>query len=111
MYKQSAQRPLAASSPAPVKGQRPRPVTMGFPAQRKPETKRVHFDPPLRARFVAPDESEYTSCEVTSVWETGARLRMKHPPPARFTLQFAWSPTVVSRFCRRVHCRGADVWV
>jgi hypothetical protein len=117
MHDQTAQPQLIASSAAPeeqhasVKRERSRSVTIGFPAQRKHETKMVHFEPPRCARFVNTDGSQSTACEVTTVWETGAQLRVKHPPPLRFILQFAWFPTVVSRFCRRVRCRGEDVWV
>src|SRR4051794_7483666 len=94
-----------------VKGELSRSVTIGFPAQRKHETKKVHFETPLSARFATLDGSQSTECEVTTIWETGARLRAKHPPPYRFVLVFTSSPTVVSRFCRRVWCRGEDVWV
>jgi hypothetical protein len=94
-----------------VKGERSRIVTIGFPAQRNSETKKVHFEPPLRARFVTLDGTWSTACEVTAVWETGARLRVKHPPPVRFILLFAWSPRVVSRLCTRVRWRGENVWV
>jgi hypothetical protein len=117
MHHQPAQRQPTACSVAheeqhfSVKSERSRSVTIGFPAQRKQGTRRIHFDPPLRARFVTLDGSWSTECEVTAVWETGARLRVKHPPPFRFILLFAWSPTVVSRFCRRARCRGGDVWV
>ena len=117
MHGQITQPQLTGSSAAPeekhssVKGDRSRSVTIGFPAQRKHETKMVHFESPLFARLVNLDGSEIAACEVTTVWETGAQLRMKCPPPLRFILQFAWSPTVVSRFCRRVRCRGEDVWV
>lgn len=117
MHGQTAQPHLIASSAAPedqhasVKNERSRPVTIGFPVQRKHETKIVHFEPPRCARLVNTDGSQSTACEVSTVWEKGAQLRVKHPPPFRFILQFAWSPTVVSRFCRRVRCRGEDVWV
>jgi hypothetical protein len=117
MHYQRAQQQLTASSAAleaqhlGVKGERSRFVTIGFPAQWNRETKKVSFEPPLRARFVTPDGSWSMACEVTMVWETGARLRVKHPPPVRFILLFAWSPTVVSRFCRRVRWRGENVWV
>jgi hypothetical protein len=84
-------------------------VTLGLP--RKPKGKKVHFEPPLPARFVTPEGSASTACEVTTVWETGARLRAKHPPPFQFVLLFASSPIVVSRVCKRVRCRGEDVWV
>jgi hypothetical protein len=94
-----------------VKGELSRSVTIGFPAQRKHETKKVHFETPLRARFVSLDGSLSTECEVTTIWDAGARLRVKYPPPFRFILQFTWSPTVVSRFCKRVRWRGEDVWV
>jgi hypothetical protein len=94
-----------------AKTNRSRSVTIGFPAQREHETKKVHFDPPRCARLVNPDGSEIAECEVTAVWEGGAQLRLDCPPPFRFVLQFAWSPTVVSRFCKRVRCRGEDVWV
>jgi hypothetical protein len=94
-----------------VKGERSRYVTIGLPARRINETKKVHFEPPLPARFVTLDGSCSTACEVTTVWETGARLRVKHPPPVGFMLLFAWSPNVVSRFCRRVRRRGEHVWV
>jgi hypothetical protein len=116
MHHQRAQLQLAASSAAleehhfSVKGDRSRFVAIGFPAQRNNE-KKVHFEPPLRARFVTLDGSWSTACEVMAVWETGARLRVKHPPPVRFILLFAWSPTVVSRLCRRVRWRGENVWV
>ena len=93
------------------RSERSRTVTTGFPAQRKPETKRVFFDPPLSARFVTLEGDWSAECEVTTVWETGARLRVKHPPPLRFILLLASSPAVVSRFCRRVRYCGADVWV
>ncbi|MCS3928782.1 hypothetical protein M2175_003813 [Bradyrhizobium elkanii] len=117
MHDQTAQPQLTASTTAPeekhssVKGDRSRSVTLGFPAPRKHETKRVHFEPPLYARLVNLDGSEIAACEVTTVWETGAQLRIKCPPPFRFILQFAWSPTVVPRFCKRVRCQGEDVWV
>ena len=117
MHHQLAQLQLTASPTAleeqhfSVKGERSRFVTIGFPAQRINETKKVHFDPPLHARFVTLDGTWSTPCEVTMVWETGARLRVKHPPPVRFILLFAWSPTVVSRLCRRVRWRGENVWV
>lgn len=117
MHDQTARPQLIASSAAReerhagVKRGRSSYVTIGFPAQRKHETKMVHFEPPRSARLVDTDGSQITTCEVTIVWETGARLRAKHPLPFRFILQFAWSPVVVSRFCRRVRCRGEDVWV
>jgi hypothetical protein len=117
MHHQRAELQLTASSATleeqhfSVKGERSRFVTIGFPAQRINETKKVHFEPPLRARFVTLDGTWSTACEVTTVWETGARLRVKHPPPFRFILLFAWSPNVVSRFCRRVRWRGENVWV
>jgi hypothetical protein len=94
-----------------VKRERSRSLAFSFPAQWKHETKRVHFDPPLRARLVTPDGSWGTACEVITLWERGARLRVKHRPPFQFILLFAWSPTVVSRFCRRVRWRGESVWV
>jgi hypothetical protein len=117
MHHQRAQLQLTASSAAveerrfSVKDERSGFVAIGFPAPRNSETKKVHFEPPLRARFVTLDGSWSTACEVTTVWETGARLRVKHPPPLQFILLFAWSPTVVSRFCRRVRWRGENVWV
>ena len=109
MHHQPAQRQLHASSA--TQEERSISVTTGFRTQRKHGTRKIFFDPPLRARFVTLDGSCSAACEVTAVWETGARLRVKHPPPFRFILLFAWSPTVVSRFCRRVRCRGGDVWV
>lgn len=117
MHQQLAQWELTAPS-APqeephfsTRAERSRPVTIGFPAQRKHERKRVHFDPPLRARLVTPDGSWSAACEVIALWETGARLHVQHPPPSQFILLFAWSPTVVSRLCKRVRWRGEDVWV
>ncbi len=94
-----------------LKGERSSFVAIGLPAQRKSETKQVHFEPPLRARFVTLDGTWSMACEVTMVWETGARLRVKHPPPVQFILLFAWSPIVVSRRCQRVRWRGEHVWV
>ena len=85
-------------------------VAFRFPAPRK-RAKKVYFEPALRARFVTLDGSGSTACEVTAVWESGARLRVQHPPPLQFVLLFAWSPTVVSRLCRRVRWRGENVWV
>jgi hypothetical protein len=117
MHHQRVELQLTASSAAlegqhfSVKGERTRSIAFGFPVQRNHETKKVHFEPPLRARFVTLDGTWSAACEVTTVWETGARLRVKHPPPFRFILLFAWSPNVVSRFCRRVRWRGENVWV
>jgi hypothetical protein len=117
MHNQPTKLQLTASSAAleeqhfRVKGGRSRYVSIRFPARRIDETKKVHFEPPLPARFVTLDGSWSTACEVTAVWATGARLRVKHPPPVRFMLLFAWSPNVVSRSCRRVRWRGENVWV
>ncbi|EHR01592.1 MULTISPECIES: hypothetical protein [unclassified Bradyrhizobium] len=117
MHNQPVQRQLKTKSFLPakqqplVRGDALRSVTIGFPAQVKHEPKRVHFDPPLRARLVGPDEGQSTECEVTTVWDAGAQLRVKDPPPAQFVLQFAWAPTVVARLCRRTRCNGEEVWV
>jgi hypothetical protein len=94
-----------------VKARRSKSARLGLPALRKHETKKVHFEPPVSARIVSPEGNGSTACEVKTVWATGARLRAKHRPPFRFILLFAWSPTVVSRVCRRVRCRGEEIWV
>lgn len=94
-----------------IRRERRRSIALGLPAQLKQDTKRVTFDPPLRARLVTPDGSWSAACEVMTLWETGARLRVQPPPPVQFILLFAWSPTVVSRLCKRVRWRGEDLWV
>jgi hypothetical protein len=61
---------------------------------------------------VSTDGNWSTECEVMAVWESGARLRTKEPSRLdEFLLQFAWSPSVVSRRCRMVWCRGEEVCV
>jgi hypothetical protein len=87
-------------------------VTIGFPAEDRHKTKRVNFEPPISARCLTADGSWTGDCEVMTVWATGARLRLKQPSYLdEFVLLFAWSPTVVSRRCRRVWCRGEEVCV
>lgn len=117
MHNRPAQRQLNTTSALPgkqqslVTGERSRSVTIGFPAHGKHEPKRVHFEPPLRARVVGPNDSRSTECEVTAVWDAGAQLRVRDTLLPQFILQFAWSPTVVSRLCRRTRCNGEEVWV
>jgi hypothetical protein len=87
-------------------------VTIGFPAEDRHKTKRVNFDPPISARCLATDGKQTFECEVMTVWATGAHLRVKQPSYLdEFVLLFAWSPTVVSRRCKRLWCRGEEVCV
>jgi hypothetical protein len=107
----AAQRAPARSVRTPKPGCY-RSITSGLPAESKQNPKRVNFDPPRLARCLSTDGNWSTDCEVLTVWESGARLRSKEPSRLdEFLLQFAWSPTVVSRRCRRVWCRGEEVCV
>lgn len=85
------------------------------PIVAKKQPKIVTFDPPLNAQCTSIDGTRREGCLVLSVWDGGARLRLKEPTAlaqfSEFFLLFTLSQKPVFRDCKRVWTHGYEIEV
>ncbi len=85
------------------------------PVEPKKEPEIVTFDPPRDAQCMSIDGTWRIDCLVLSVWDGGARLKVKRPKVltqfSEFFLLFTSSQKPVFRHCKRVWTRGYEIGV